>query len=268
MQKSKLFTAILFSIAIIVLGFSAAQAQGKKKSNKSGSKSPAPIGIQVAEPVRLTVKQTQLNGLSTFVFWDVAGLSASRRVESFDVTITADLDRGQSIEKKSQGRSLQNPADRSTAFSFAQIGVINALAILKTRVVVVAFVRDLNTNFVDRITEIREDVFPSAAPPVVNLAVSDLKTSLNNLVSVNWTINAESQVRIVEFQIKLATTFSNNTAIISDFKATPQARSFTRSFLPKDGPPNGFRQVLATITAKMEAPDGRRFDVVASRKLN
>ena len=391
MQRSRLFTAILFSIAIIISGFASAQAQGKKKGKTQPGKSPAPIGIQVAEPVdrdaakvrllaanvrqaganvfalvqwdfsapqgsrvesvdvevigdfgnntgvsekqsfgavkegalflskiaehpasdfrninakvavkfrdlsnnqlfvksalknfpvtvkqipapkldpiRVTAKPTQINGLNTFVFWDVSGLTANSKIESFDVTITADLDKGQLIETKSQGRTLQNPADRSTQFSFAQIGVVNALAILKTRVVVVASVRDPNTNSVDRITGIREDVFPSAALPAVNLAVSDLKTSLSNLVSVSWTINAESQVRIIEFQIKLATTFSNDTAVISEFKAGPQSRNFTRSFLPNDGPPNGFRQVFATITAKMETTDGRKFDIVAKRKL-
>lgn len=220
------------------------------------------------EPVRVVIKPTQVDGLKTFMFWDVSGLGIINRIEKFEVSITADLDRGQGVRQETFGRDLQNPNDRSTAFNFAQNNP-QAFGILKTRVVVVAFVRDLNTNFVDRVLEIREDVFPRAPLPVVNLAVSELKTSLNNLVSVSWAINAESQVRIVEFQIKLATTFSNNTAIISDFKASSQSRNFSRSFLPQDGPPNGFRQVLATVTAKLEDPaTGRRFDVVASRKLN
>ena len=331
MQRSKFFTAILFSIAIIISSFGSAQAQGKKKTNKQGGNSPTPIGIQVAEPVdrdkakvavtaanvrtaganvfaevrweffapqgsrvetvdvevigefgnntgvsekksfgavtsgslflaeaskhpaskftnlnakvvvnfrdlsnnqlfakaavknfpvtikevptpkldpvRVIVKPTQVNGLNTFVFWEVAGLGSNHRVESFDVTMTADLDKGQSIETKSQGRTLQNPNDRSTQFSFAQIGVVNALAILKTRVVVVAFVRDLNSGFVNRITEVREDNFPRPALPVVNLAISDFKASLNNLLSVNWTINGDGGSRIKGFEISFTTIF-------------------------------------------------------------
>lgn len=389
MQRSKLFTAILFSIAILLSGFTGVQAQGKKKGQSKGS--PTPIGIQVAEPVdrdaakvkvtaakvrtaganvfaevsweffapqgsrvetvdvevigefgnntgvsekksfgavtsaslflaeaskhpaseftnlnakvvvkfrdlsnnqlfakaavknfpvsvkqvppatadpvRLTVKQTQLNGLNTFVFWDVTGLSAGRQVESFEVTITADLDKGQLVESKSQGRTLQNPNDRSTTFSFVQIGVVNAFAILKTRVVVVAFVRDLNTNFVDRITEIREDVFPRPPLPVVNLAVSDFKASLNNLLSVNWTINGDGGSRIKGFEVSLTTIFPDNTQTTQVFQASPQSRNLTRSILPSNGAPNGFKQALVTITAKMEATDGRKFDVVAKRKL-
>lgn len=389
MQRSKLFTAILFSIAILLSSFTDVQAQGKKKGKSKGS--PTPIGIQVAEPVdrdqakvvvtsanvrtaganvfaevnweffapqgsrvetvdvevigefgnntgvsekksfgavtngvlflspikehpasefrsinakvvvnfrdlnnnqlfakgavknfpvsvkqvppatpdpvRLTVKQTQLNGLNTFVFWDVAGLSAVRKVESFEVTITADLDKGQSIETKSQGRTLQNPNDRSTAFSFVQLGVVNASAILKTRVVVVAFVRDLSTNSVDRITEIREDNFPRPALPVVNLAVSDFKASLNNLLSANWTINGDGGSRIKGFEISFTTIFPDNTQTTQVFQASPQSRNLTRSILPSNGAPNGFKQALATITAKMETTDGRKFDVVAKRKL-
>jgi len=389
MHRSKLFAAILFSIAILLSGFADTQAQGKKKNPGKGS--PAPIGIQVAElvdrdkakvavtsanvrnaganvfaelkwdffapqgsrvetvdvevigefgngtgvsekrsfgavtsgalflaeaskhpaskftninakvtvnfrdlnnnqlfakaavknfpvsvkqvppvsaePVRLTVKQTQLNGLSAFVFWDVTDVSAGRKVESFEVTITADLDRGQSIETKTQGRTLQNPNDRSTTFSFAQIGVVNALAILKTRVVVVAFVRDLNTNFVDRVTEVREDVFPRPTLPVVNLAVSDFKASLNNLLSVNWTINGDGGSRIKGFEVSLTTIFPDNTQTTQVFQASPQSRNLTRSILPSNGAPDGFKQALATITAKMETTDGRKFDVVAKRKL-
>ena len=393
MQRSKLFTAILFSIAIIISSFASVQAQGKKKGPAQGGSSPTPIGIQVAEPVdrdkakvavssasvrtaggnvfaevsweffapqgsrvesvavevigdlgnnqgvsekssfgavtkgtlflskiaahpasdfvginakvvvnfrdlsnnqlfakgavknfpvkvkqvppvqiapvQLTVKPTQVDGLNAFVFWNVANDTiGNRRVESFTATITADLDRGQSITSQSQGRELRDPSDRSTQFSFVQIGAVSAFGILKTRVVIVAFVRDLNSNQIDRITAIRDDVFPRAPLPVVNLAVSDLKAGLNNVVSVNWTINGEAGSRIKGFEIKLATTFSNNTAIISDFTASPQSRSFTRSFLPKDGPPNGFRQVKVTITAKMEeAATGRPFDVVATRTL-
>lgn len=389
MQRSKLFTAILFSIAILISNFADAQAQGKKKNQGNGS--PAPIGIQVAEPVdrdkakvavtsakvrtaganvfaevsweffapqgsrvetvdvevigefgnntgvsekksfgavtngalflaevskhpasdftninakvavkfrdlsnnqlfaksavknfpitvkqvpqpkpapvRVTIRPTQINGLNTFVFWDVAGIGTNNQVESFTVTITADLDKGQSVETKSQGRELRNPADRSTQFSFVQIGVVNASAILKTRVVVVAFVRNRNTNLIDRITEIREDVFPPAPLPVVNLAVSDFKASLNNLLSVNWTINGDGESRIKGFEVSLTTIFPDNTQTTQVFQASPQARSFTRSILPPNGAPNGFKQALATITAKMEATDGRKFDVVAKRKL-
>ncbi len=396
MQKSKLFTAILFSIAIIVSGFSGAQAQGKKKSNKSNGQSPTPIGIQVAEPVdrdaakvqvqsavvrqaglnvvtdvrweafapqgsrpesfdvevigelgnntgvseklsfngtatsgqlflaeaskhpvsefrsisvkliakfrdlnnnqifsKATVKSFAVNakpslpvkpdvnpgnvsvlpvvttGLLTRVRWAVT-LNPGAVIDHFTVKVIADLDDGQSVNRKELIKEISNPNDREVTFTFAQLGVNSApgLRIAKTRTVVNALVRILADNSFERLSAFREDLFPLPALPVVNLAVSDLKTSLNNVVSVNWAINAEAQVRIVEFQIKLATTFSNNTAIISDFKASPQSRNFTKSFLPKDGPPNGFRQVFVTITAKMEAPDGRRFDVVATRKLN
>lgn len=394
MQRSKLFAAILFSIAILSFSFSDAQAQGKKKGQ--GKDSPAPIGIQVAEPVdreaakiqvqSATVRQVGLNvvadvrwevfapqgskpesfdvevigdfgnntgvseklsfngtatsgqlflaeaskhpasefrsisvkliakfrdlnnnqiftkatvksfavnakpslpvkpdatpgnvsvspvvtnGLITRVRWAVT-LNPGVVIDHFTVKVIADLDDGQSINRKELIKEVTNPNDREVTFTFAQIGVNSApgLRIARTRTVVNALVRILADNSFERLSAFREDLFPLPALPVVNLAVSDLKTSLNNVVSVNWAINAESQVRIVEFQLKLATTFSNNTAIISDFKATPQARNFTKSFLPKDGPPNGFRQVFVTITAKMEAPDGRRFDVVANRKLN
>lgn len=390
MQRSKLFTAILFSIAIIISSFASVQAQGKKKGQSKGS--PTPIGIQVAEPVdrdaakvkvtaakvrtaganvfaevsweffapqgsrvetvdvevigefgnntgvsekksfgavtsaslflaeaskhpaseftnlnakvvvkfrdlsnnqlfakaavknfpvsvkqvppvtlapvQVTVKPTQLNGLNAFVFWDVANDTiGNRRVESFTATITADLDRGQSITSQSQGRELRDPSDRSTQFSFVQIGAVNAFGILKTRVVIVAFVRDLNTNLVDRITAIREDVFPRAALPVVNLAVSDFKASLNNLLSVNWTINGDGESRIKGFEVSLTTIFPDNTQTTQVFQASPQSRNLTRSILPSNGAPNGFKQALATITAKMEATDGRKFDVVSKRKL-
>ncbi len=394
MQRSKLFTAILFSIVVLISGFTSVQAQGKKKGK--GGNSPTPIGIQVAEPVdrdaakiqvqsavvrqvgqnvvadvrweafapqgskpesfdvevigdfgnntgvseklsfngtatsgqlflaeaskhpasefrsisvKLIAKFRDLNnnqifskatvksfavsakpsppvkpdvtpgnvsvspvvttGLLTRVRWAVA-LNSGAVIDHFTVKVIADLDDGQSINRKELIKEVTNPNDREVTFTFAQIGVNSApsLRIARTRTVVNALVRILATNSFEKLSAFREDLFPLPALPVVNLAVSDLKASLNNVVSVNWAINADSQVRIVEFQIKLATTFSNNTAVISDFKATPQARSFTRSFLPKDGPPNGFRQVLATITARMEAPDGRRFDVVATRKLN
>jgi hypothetical protein len=392
MQRSKLFTAIFFSIALIVSGFASAQAQGKKKGNKQGNNSPTPIGIQVAEPVdreaakvrllaanvrsaggnvfavvqwdfsapqgsrveavdvevigefgnntgvsekqsfgavkegslflskiaehpasdftninakiavkfrdlsnnqlfvkgtvknfpvtvkqvppaqidpvRVTVKPTQVNGLSTFVFWEVSGQSLNRKVESFDVTITADLDRQEGVRSQSQGRTLQNPADRSTQFNFAQIGVVNAFAILKTRVVVVAFVRDLNSNSVDRITAIRDDVFPPAPLPVVNLAVSDFKASLNNLVSASWTINGEAGSVIRGFEIKMVSIFPDNQQKTQIFQASAFDRSLTKSLLPSNGAPNGFKQVAVTVTAKMQdQATGRKFDVSVSRKL-
>lgn len=400
MQRSRFFTAIIFSIAIVFTGFASAQAQSKKKVSPKGGgqkgQSPAPIGIQVAEPVdrdaakvqvqSAGVRQVGLNvvadvrwaavapqgsrlesfdvevigdfgnntgvseklsfsgtaasgqlflaeaaahpasefrninakvianfrdlnnnqlftkasvknfavsvkpsapvkpevnlgnitvlsvvtaGLTTRVRWAVT-LKPGTVVDRFTVSVVADLDDGQSVSRKELVKEVGDPNAREVSFIFAQVGAGGSpgLRIAKTKTVVNASVRTLANNSFDRLSAFREDIFPPPPLPVVNLAVSDLKTSLNNVVSVNWTINAESQVRIIEFQVKLATTFSNDTAIISEFKANLQARSFTRSFLPKDGPPNGFRQVFATITAKMEAPDGRRFDVVASRKLN
>ncbi len=232
------------------------------------SAKPSPVKPDVT-PGNVSVSPVVTTGLLTRVRWAVA-LNPGVVIDHFTVKVIADLDDGQSINRKELIKEVTNPNDREVTFTFAQIGVNSApgLRIARTRTVVNALVRILATNSFEKLSAFREDLFAPPALPVVNLAVSDLKASLNNIVSLNWAINAESQVRIVEFQIKLATTFSNNTAIISDFKASPQSRNFTRSFLPKDGPPNGFRQVLATITAKMEAPDGRRFDVVATRKLN
>lgn len=396
MQKSKLFTAIIFSIAILLSGFASAQAQSKKKVKTPGSSSPTPIGIQVADPVnrdaakvqvlsakvrqiggkvfadvkwelvapqgsrvetvdvevigdfgtntgvsekrsfsgtatsgelflsevsnhpasdfrsinakviaifrdlsnnqlftkasvknfsvtvkpiapvepeviaaKVAVLPVTVSGLITGVRWAVT-LKPGTVIDHFTVRVIADLDNGQSVIQKELTKEVRDPNAREVTFSFAQVGVSggSGLRIARTRIVLNALVRTLADNTFDRLSAFREDAFPLPPLPVVNLSVIDLKTGLNNLVSVSWAINAESQVRIIGFEVKLATTFSNNTAIISEFNANAQARSFTRAFLPKDGPPNGFRQVFATITARMEAPDGRRFDVVATRKLN
>ncbi|MEK7830306.1 MAG: hypothetical protein AAB401_04425 [Acidobacteriota bacterium] len=229
-----------------------------------------PVAVLEFAPPTLSVPPVQVNGTKVFPRWNLTVNQITSQefvVLNFVVTVTADLEQGQAINQQTQGRELR-AEDRSTAFDFGQ-SISLAPRVAKLRTVVVASVRRRSTNGIEKITAERTDNFPLPSLPVVNLAVSDLKTSLNNLVSVNWTINGEAGSRILGFQLKLATTFSNDTAIISEFTANAQSRSFTRSFLPKDGPPNGFRQVFVTITAKMEeTATGRKFDVVTSRKLN
>lgn len=232
-------------------------------SVKPSAPAPAP------KPVTIKVLPAQPDGARVRVNWDVT-LPPGNFIDHFEVTAIADLERGVSTRQEALGSEIRNANARLEQFDFSRFGSPGApvARIAKIKTVVIAFVG--NQNGVNgRVIAEREDVFPPPPLPVVNLSVTDLKTGLNNIVSVNWAINGDSPARILGFEVKLATTFSNNTAIIPVFQAASQARSFTKTILPPNGPPNGFRQILATITAKLEDPaTGRKFDVVASRKLN